>query len=81
MNQRLSMDRAQEVVGFLDPELQRPGQAHRSARCDGDSRASRFQRNLSRTLAEPTRRGQRFGKPRPRRRRVTFTPPALVAIC
>jgi hypothetical protein len=33
--------------GFLDPELQRPGQAHRSARRNGDSRASRFQRNLS----------------------------------
>jgi Asp-tRNA(Asn)/Glu-tRNA(Gln) amidotransferase C subunit len=55
--------------------------AHRSTRRDGDSRASRFQRNLSRTLAEPTRRGQSSGKPRPRRREVTFTPPARVAIC
>jgi hypothetical protein len=63
---------------FRDPELQRPGQAHLSARRDGDSRTSRFQRNLGRTIAEPTRRGQSSGKPRPCRIDATFTPPARV---
>lgn len=51
VNQRLSMDRAQELVAPLDPKLQRPGEAHGGAR----GQTTRFHRDAHRIDASISR--------------------------